>query len=331
MAEASKIDKENMISVLDNFWKQCDDASRLGKNIVVGLPVNGIVICGMGGSAIPGDIIQSYIDVSYPIIVNRGYDIPRWVDKKTLVFVISYSGNTEESLSCFRQAKLKEAKIVGISSGGKLEKFCFQGSVPFIKVPSGIQPRDASGYLTLPLLNVLNSSRIINMPSDEYEGLMKSLAKDYHDKAEELAKKLVNKIPIIYASGRMACVARAWKTKINENAKVQAFWNEFPELNHNEMVGFTDLKGDFFVIMIEDEKDHPRVAKRMKITAGLLKSKGCHVLTMKVSGKNRLSNIFSTILMGSYVGYYLALEYGTDPSPVVLVENLKKDLGEYIK
>lgn len=325
-----EIGSERMIDVLDNFWRQCQEASRLARDIKVDLPINGIVLCGMGGSAIPGDIIKSYIDVNVPVVVNRSYEIPSWVNKNTLVFTISYSGNTEETLTCFRHAKAKQAKIVGISSGGKIEKFCQQGRSHFVKVPSGIQPRDASGYLTLPIINILQNSRIIKDNSRDMENMISTLKKGYKEKAREIAKKLVGKIPIIYSSHRMIALAKTWKSKINENAKVEAFYNEFPELNHNELVGFTNLKGDFFVIIIEDEDDHVRVKKRMNITAELLKKKGCPVLTLKIKGENRLSKIFSTILLGSYVGYYLALEYGTDPSPVVMVEDLKKELGPYV-
>lgn len=325
----ANIDKENMISVLDSFWRQCQEASMLGKNIKISLPVNGIILCGMGGSAIPGDIIQCYMDASVPFVVNRSYELPKWVNKNSLVFVVSYSGNTEETLSCFKAARARQCKIVGISSGGRLEKMCEQASVPFIRVPSGIQPRDASGYLTLPLLNVLQNSRVIKDCAADMQQMIEILKKDYREKAQEIAKKLVGKIPIIYSSHHLIAIAKTWKSKINENAKVQAFYNEFPEMNHNEMVGYTSLKGDFFVIIIEDEKDHLRIRKRMAITSELLKSKGCHVMALKIKGDNILSKIFSTILLGSYVGYYLALEYGTDPSPVVMVENLKKELGPF--
>lgn len=325
----ANVDKENMVSVLDNFWKQCKEASMMGKEIKVSLPVNGIILCGMGGSAIPGDIIMSDIDPSVPFAVNRSYDLPKWVNKNTLVFVVSYSGNTEETLSCFKAARARQCKMVGISAGGKLQQMCEQASVPFIKVPSGIQPRDASGYMTLPMLNVLQNSRIIKDCRADMEEMIDALGKDYREKAQEIAKKLVGKIPVIYSSHRLISIARVWKIKINENAKVQAFYNEFPEMNHNEMVGYTDLKGNFFIIIIEDEKDHLRIRKRMAITSELLKSKGCPVMAVKIKGDNVLSKIFSTILLGSYVGYYLALEYGTDPSPVVMVENLKKEMGPF--
>ncbi|MCX8147054.1 MAG: bifunctional phosphoglucose/phosphomannose isomerase [Candidatus Woesearchaeota archaeon] len=329
---AENIDKENMIKVLDNFWKQCEEASMLGNDIKVSFPINGIIFCGMGGSAIPGDIIKSYIELSYPVEIVRDYKIPAWADKNTLVFIASYSGNTEEALSCFKSAKAKGTKIVCITSGGKLKKFCEDSKTPLIIVPSGIQPRDAIGYQTLPLLNVLINSKIISSTAkDDIKDMVGLLRKDIKEEAEALAKKLVNKIPLIYSSDRMVSVARAWKTKINENAKAQAFFNVFPEMNHNEMVGFTNLKADYYAIFIDDKDDHPRIKKRMEITKKLLNEKRCPVLILKLTGPNRLARIFSCILLGSYVGYYLALEYGTDPTPVKMVEDLKKELGEYIK
>ena len=171
----ANVDKENMISVLDNFWKQCEDAQRLGKNIVVGLPINGIVLCGMGGSAFAGAILHSYLDFSVPFEVCRSYFLPKWVDHNTLVIVASYSGNTEEPLAAFKEARAKKAKIVGIAKGGKLEEMCIQAKAPFIKVPSGLQPRDAMGYLTLPLINVLQNSRIIKDKTGEIEDAINAI------------------------------------------------------------------------------------------------------------------------------------------------------------
>ncbi|PIN86055.1 bifunctional phosphoglucose/phosphomannose isomerase [Candidatus Woesearchaeota archaeon CG10_big_fil_rev_8_21_14_0_10_44_13] len=323
----ANVDKENMISVLDNFWKQCEDAQRLGKNIVVGLPINGIVLCGMGGSAFAGAILHSYLDFSVPFEVCRSYFLPKWVDHNTLVIVASYSGNTEEPLAAFKEARAKKAKIVGIAKGGKLEEMCIQAKAPFIKVPSGLQPRDAMGYLTLPLINVLQNSRIIKDKTGEIEDAIGALKKSHHENAKDIAAKLKGKIPVIYSSQKLECIARIWKCKINENAKTTAFFNVFSELNHNEIESYINPAKNLFVIIIEDKNDFDRIKKRMAIMKKLVQDSGIPVLYIKLSGDSLLARILSSVLLGSYVGYYLALENGADPTEVEILENFKKQLG----
>ncbi len=314
-----------MIAVLDRFWKQCDEASTLGLSVKIDPPVNAIIIAGMGGSAIPGDVLRSYLGNKIMIHSCRDYSLPAWANKHTLVFCVSYSGNTEETLEVYREAKKRGCKLVCLSSDVKLADWSMRDNAPHIHVPTGIQPRDALGYQTIPLLNVLMMSKIIPKNADiaSMISVLKAVDKG---KAEEIARKLVDKVPIIYASSSMVALAKTWKSKINENAKCPAFFNEFPEMNHNEMVGFTHGKGNFYLILMEDEEDHARIKKRMEITKELIQKQGHPVLLMKITGKNRLARIFSTILLGSYVGYYLALEYKVDPSPVVMVEDLKKML-----
>ncbi|MBI4149815.1 bifunctional phosphoglucose/phosphomannose isomerase [Candidatus Woesearchaeota archaeon] len=322
----AEIDKEHMIDVLDNFWKQCETASQFGLDGKINPPVNAIVIAGMGGSALPGEILRAYLGTKMLIYSCRDYNLPEWANKNTLVFCVSYSGNTEETLSTYKDARKRGCKLVCIASGGKLSDACVRDKVPFVRVPGGIQPRDAIGYMTIPILNILMASKIISKNADttHVTSALKTVDKE---KAQEIAKKLFNKIPIFYSSRRMAALAMIWKIKVNENAKCQAFFNVFPEMNHNEMVGFTHMKGDFYIIMMEDEEDSDHIKKRMEITKHLLQKQGCPVLLLKITGKNRLARIFSTLLLGAYVGYYLALEYKIDPSPVVMVEELKKMLA----
>lgn len=319
------IDTQNMKAVLDNFPQQCKQALMLGRNIKIKTPISALVFCGVGGSAIPADIIKAAFDLPFPVIETRDYTIPKWVKSDALVFAISYSGDTEETIANYSEARKRGCQIISLSSGGKLYELCRQYNTPHIAVPKGIQPRDAIGYQTLPLLNVLIDNRILgDRTRDDMEDMISIISGDYHAKAKPIAEKLIDKVPLIYASRAMSVAAHAWKTKINENAKVHAFWNEFPELNHNEIVGFTSAKSDFFVIMIEDDADHPRTKKRMEITRDLIKEKGTPVFMMKLTGRNALAKIFSAIYLGSYVGYELALRYNTDPSPVEIVQQLKR-------
>ena len=321
----AKVDASNMLGVLAAFPQQCEEALALGTHIKIKPPINAVVVCGMGGSALGAEMVKSYLNDRIPFFIVRDYTIPAWLNKNTLVFIVSYSGNTEETLSCYAEARKRQCTIVCISSNGKLREFATRDSVPVIDIPRGIMPRDSLGYQSIPMLNVLMNSGIIPV-SNELNSLVRILQQNVREKACELAERMANKIPLIYSSEKMACYAKIWKAKINENAKVQAFGNVFPEVNHNEMVGFTNTLGDYYMILIEDEEDHERVKKRMAITKEFMQERGIPVLLLKVTGKNRLARIFSTILLGSFVGYYLALEYQIDPTPITMVEDFKKKM-----
>lgn len=314
-----------MLGVLAAFPQQCEEAIGLGTHIKVKPPVNAVVVCGMGGSALGAEILKSYLNEKIPFFIVRDYTIPTWLNKNTLVFIVSYSGNTEETLSCYTEAKRRECTVVCISSDGKLRDLAARDGTHTIDVPRGMMPRDSLGYQSIPVLNVLMNSGIIS-PTNELNSLVRIIKQDVRDKASQIAERMLNKIPIIYSSEKMACYAKIWKAKINENAKVQAFANVFPELNHNEMVGFTNTLGEYYMVIIEDEEDHERTKKRMQITKEFMQERGIPVMLLKVMGKNRLARIFSTIILGSFVGYYLALEYNIDPTPITMVEEFKKKM-----
>jgi len=322
-------DKEGMRSVLDNFSKQCEDAWKLGKGIDVMEEVDKIVVCGMGGSALPGDILKSYLDIKLPVFVVRDYNLPQFVTKKSLVFVISYSGNTEEIVSAYRQARRRECQIVIITSGGKLAELAQVDNTELITVPEGIQPRTAIGYQFFPMLRILQDSNVIPLVEGEVKETVKALKKDmYRKMAEELSEKLVGKIPIVYSSAKIGIVAMKWKIDFNENAKIHAFYNVFPEFNHNEINGYINKTGNFHAIMISDAEDTSRMTKRFKVVKELIKNKGVNVTEIAVTGRSLLTKIFSSIHMGDWTSYYLALRLKTDPTPVKIIEELKDKIKE---
>jgi glucose/mannose-6-phosphate isomerase len=318
-------DKSKLINVLNQFPQQCKEALDMGKEIYIDLPVNGIIFCGMGGSGLPGEILKSYFNPRVPVVLVKDYLLPAWANGNTLVFVISYSGNTEETLDCYKQARAQKCKIVCLSSGGKLRELAFGDRVSHIMVPAGLQPREAIGYQTLPLLNVLHQARILK--TDELQDVVGVLQQDHKANAITIADKLYPKIPVIYASTQLEAVAKAWKVKINETAKIPAICNVFPELNHNEMVGFTNAKEEYFFVIITDKDDHPRIKRRMEVTKQLLQAKDFPVLQLRLSGPNKLARMFSALLLGSYVSYFLALQQGVDPTPIEMVDELKRKLG----
>jgi len=327
-----EIDKLNMRQVIIDSPKQFVEALEFAKGIEVGGEFKNIVICGVGGSALPANLLITYLnqELAIPIYVHRSYGLPAQADKNSLVISISYSGNTEEAVSSLEEAIKRNLKAAAITTGGRLKELAVANNLPLVLVPAtGIQPRCATGYLFTSLVKILSNSGVIPDKSQEFLELANALKPlELETQSKDLAKKLMGKIPLIYASDKFKALARIWKIKFNENSKVHAFWNYFPELNHNEMVGYTNLQGKFHVIILGDKDDHPRILKRMEITSGLMKSKGAEVTTIDIPQGKLLFKIFSTLILGDWVSYYLALEYVVDPTPVVMVEDLKKQLKE---
>jgi len=318
------VDKSNMIEVLKNFPNQCRDALSLPKGITAKGEVTSVVVCGMGGSAIGGDLLKTYCSTSkLPVIVVRDYKVPEFVDNYTLVFAVSYSGNTEETISAFHDAKKKGAQIIGITSGGELEKLADK----VIKVPSGLQPRAAGGYLFFPMLGVLSNSNIINVKNTDLNEMIELLKKEeIKDIGEELAKKIEGKVPLIYSSELLKPIAFKWQTQINENAKYPAYHAAFSEMNHNEILSFRAMdRSRFIAILLRDEQDHPKIKKRMDICKEIME-RNIDVEEVKIKGNSLLARIFYTIHVGDYASYNLALRERVDPSPVEVIEWMKKQL-----
>jgi glucose/mannose-6-phosphate isomerase len=322
-------DKEDMMAVLDGFHDQVDDGYDLAGSLAVEGPIDKIMISGMGGSALAGEILHSYMDSKIPIFLNKEYDLPEFVDSKTLIFASSYSGNTEETIQAYRHAIRKGCKIVVITSGGKLDILAKKNGHKAIMIPRGFQPRMTYAYMFFAILRVLANSKIIDDPRPEVESLANTLKSSvFKEKAEELADVLVGKIPIIYTSQRMHAVGYKWKINFNENTKIHAFSNVFPELNHNEILGYTDVLGDFHTIILRNDQDHQRIQLRMDVTKGIIKEKGVQVTEIGLTGSNHLSKIFSGIYIGDWVSYFLAIKNKRDPTPVAIIEDLKKKIAE---
>ncbi|MFH0867942.1 MAG: bifunctional phosphoglucose/phosphomannose isomerase [Candidatus Woesearchaeota archaeon] len=320
------LDSQNMLQVIKDFPKQCREALNLPKGVSAQGEVSNIVVLGMGGSAIGGDLLKIYLsEENIPVYVNRDYKVPNFVSEQSLVFAVSYSGNTEETLSALNDAKEKNAQIIAITSGGKLANECKKA----IKVPSGLQPRAALGYLFFPMLGVLHNSNIIRVRNDDLNEMMDILKKTdkFNDLAESLAKKLKEKIPVIYASDTLGAVAFRWKTQINENAKMPAFYNVFSEMNHNEIAGYKGMDRKFVAVLIRDKYDNERIKKRMDICKDIMEVTA-NVEEVQTQGNSLLARMFSAIYLGDFVSYHLALWNRVDPSPVEVIEEMKRKLVE---
>jgi glucose/mannose-6-phosphate isomerase len=319
------IDKSNMIEVLDNFPLQIKDALTLPKGITAKGEITSVVVCGMGGSAIGGDLLKTFCtNLKLPVFVVRDYQVPNFVDQYTLVFAVSYSGNTEETLSAFHDARKKGASIIAITSGGELAK----EAPKKVKIPSGLQPRAALGYLFFPMLGILYNSNLIDVKNSDLNEMLHLLNQRDEIKAvaQELAKKIEGKAPIIYSSELLKTVAYRWATQIHENAKYPAFHGSFSEMNHNEINAFRAMERTKFVpILIRDVKDHPKIKRRMDVCKDIME-RYVDVQEVKAKGESLLARLFYTISIGDYASYYLALRERVDPTPVEVIEWLKKQL-----
>jgi glucose/mannose-6-phosphate isomerase len=335
-----KIDKYDMKKVIMDFPKQFPVGLDVAKNIRIFGDLNQLIFCGMGGSALPGAILKMLqIFYGWPINIriHRSYGLPTRLSPRSLIFAVSYSGNTEETISSYQEAKEKNLSVVGISTNGKLAELCKKDKNLWVKLPKAkIQPRSAVGFQFASIVKLLSNSNIIEDLDEEILDMSKFLKpKALEKQGKELALKIKGKIPIIYASDKYRTLAQIWKINFNENSKSPAFWNYFPEVNHNEMEGMSRTTLPFHVLILRDKKlDHPRILKRMTTTAQLLKEKGIKVDTIDIQGPassvdklNVLTKVFSNYILANWTSYYLALEYETDPSPVKTVEEFKKRLG----
>lgn len=304
--------------VLEEFGNYVKKAGEIPINIKL-KDYNRVMVAGMGGSGIAGDIANIFIKDKPLFTVSRN-KLPNFANSETLLIIVSYSGNTEEMISVYNEGKRKNCQIVCITSGGKIKEKCITDRTPYIKVPSDIAPRSAMPYLVIPLLRLLG----VELELDKLINIVKN--KSLFQKARDISQNLVDKIPIIYSSERLKPVAYRWKTQFNENAKIHAFSNSFSEMNHNELEGFVNLKGDYYVIIIRDEGDNVDMKKRMELAKDLIKSKGVSVTEISITGRNEFNRVMSEIYVGDLASVYLAEAYNTDPTSIHLIEDFKKKL-----
>ncbi len=332
MENINALDKENMRQViLDSPWQFQKGIEIAGKISAEG-NFNSLTISGMGGSNLPGDILRTYLESQgndLEIIQNRTYCLPKKAHKNSLNFFLSYSGNTEETIASLKEAIEKKLSAIGFATGGEMAKLCQENNIPCIILPAGIQPRYATGYFFGAMIQVLKNSGLIEENPEKLIALSEKISRKnsfLEERGQEIATILKGKTPIIYTTDQYKALAMIIKIKINENAKTPAFWNYYPELNHNEMVGFTLPQTSFHILSFLDQAEHPQNIKRMKITSELLEKKGIATTFLEMDGENAFEKIFSSLLLGDWISYYLALSYGQDPTPVKMVEDLKKSI-----
>jgi len=344
-----KCDESSMLELIESFPQQCRDAQCIGDEFE--LPqrfkrsYKNIVCAGVGGSAIGADLVRSYIaeDAQIPVLVNRNYTLANFVNEDTLVIASSYSGNTEETLSAYREAVSRGSNVIAITSGGKLEKAAKEDGLPCLIIPGGFPPRCALGYSFFPLLTVLAKIGIIRGQAVAIDDAIRNLRKLKDSKigykvphkdnpAKKMAANILGKFPVIYGSSdHIDAVVTRWRGQFAENSKTLSSGHLFPEMNHNEIVGWENPKKtlkECVAIILRDAADHPRISRRMDVTRKLLKREKVKVLEAYSSGKELLARIFSLVYTGDFVSFYLAILNGIDPTPVEKITMIKKELAK---
>lgn len=338
------VDKSDMLSFSVNMAKHYLDSSKKAESIKITYPEpDNIIIAGMGGSAIGGDLLKDWAKdkTKVPIEVNREYHLPAYANKKSLVVITSYSGGTEESLSAFLDALKKKCMIFCVSSGGELVEFAKKLNVPYLQVAGGMPPRAASPHLFMPLLYVLEKTGLVPSIKQEFSEALSVLkqvcSENSTDKpskenaAKTLAININGTVPVVYGFGFYRSVAQRFKQQFNENCKVPAKWEYFPELNHNEIVGWEkpgDLSHCFSAIFIRDKDEPVEIHSRIETTKRIMHPVGVKMFEVQSQGESTLAKMLSTISVGDFASIYLSVLRGVDPTPVETITHLKTSLNE---
>ncbi len=339
------VDRENFKRYLINFPKQIAQSQKIfNKNMsrLANTSISNVIYLGMGGSAIVGDILSEVLfdDLIFPIQVNRGYQIPGYCSKSSLVIASSYSGDTEETLHALSIAEKRGAKIVAITSGGQLLKLAGRKKWPVYRIPGGYPPRQAFGYLFFLAYQVVLKFMGIQTSSEEFTSLVQLAESIVHRSDEEyvdgkvftkdLAIRIKNKIPIIYSTAPyLATIATRWKNQFQENSKSMAFSNVLPEMNHNEIVGWemdNKLLKEYLVLFLENTNPDSRINARVQLTKNIIRDNGTEVIEIYTEGDTLLQQAISLIIISDWVSYYLALLYEKDPASIVNIDYLKGEL-----
>jgi glucose/mannose-6-phosphate isomerase len=340
-----EIDRCKMLNDLGKTSDYCRDAIKRANQVKIPKNVNpkNIVIIGMGGSAIGGEILHDWLRATFPITIDvcRDYILPAYVNEDTLVFANSYSGNTEETLTAFLEAIKRKCTVLVVTSGGQLAEFCKKLHTPIVTIPSGLQPRAAIPYLFFPLLILMQKLGLISNIEDEIEetiNILENVAQANtpeipiaNNKAKQLAVDIKGTIPVIYGFRQYNSVAQRLKAQFNENSKIPSKSDAFPELNHNETVGYEApeaLNKKQTVILIRDPQEPTEIRNRIETTKKLVFTRANKILEIKAQGKEKLTKMFSVLCIGDYASVYLAILQNKDPSPVKIIDKVKSELAK---
>lgn len=311
----------------DALWRV--ESARLARG-----ESEGLFVCGMGGSAIGGDLAAAALGdrLRAPLVTVRGYSLPSWASAGWGVLCSSYSGETEETLSCFDAAAALGARRVVASTGGALSERAREVGDPVIGLPGLLPaPRAAVAYMLVCALEVAAATGIAPRLAEEVEAaaaFLEAERDDLRHLAGELAGKLAGRLPVIYGAGPTAAAARRWKTQVNENAKLPAFRSELPEANHNEICAWEGVGGaSLAAVLLEDRDQHPRERLRFDLTAAEVERDGAPAVRIEAAGETRVARLLWTVMLGDLLSLELASARGVDPLPIAAIDRLKSSLA----
>ena len=338
-----RVDRSGMLDLIAELPGHFGQGYATGQRMLVpGARPAQVLFVGMGGSAISGDLVKALLTARarVPISVQRTYDLPAWVGPRTLVIASSNSGDTQETLSAYRQARRRGARLVAVTSGGQLARLARRDGVPWGVVPAGLPPRAALGYLAGAPLGCLARAGVSPLRAAQLQAATTAMARTMRawrpeiptrrNLAKQLAGRLLGRLVIVNgADGGWEAVVARWRGQLAENAKTLASSHLFPEMNHNEVNGWEfppRLLRQCAVLLLTDRDLHPRVQQRMAITARIIRASGAVVLPVAVPGPTAVSRLLSMVALGDYLSVYLALLHRVDPTPVTRVTYLKRHL-----
>jgi glucose/mannose-6-phosphate isomerase len=292
----------------------------------------GVMVCGMGGSAIGGDLAAAALGdrLTRPLLTVRGYGLPSWATPEWTVLCSSYSGNTEETLACFAAAEALGARRIVASTGGALTDQARAADLPVVGLPGIFQPRAAVAYMLTVVAEVAalaGAAPRVHTEIDAAAAFLESELEALQARATEVAAQLGDAFPVLYGADLTAPVARRWKCQVNENAKLPAFFSELPEADHNELCGWSVPAARLGAVLLEDRDQHPRVRRRIELTAAAVEGEGAKALRIETRGETRVARLLWAVMLGDLVSLELAAARGVDPMPVEAIENFKREMG----
>lgn len=340
----NQLDKEGMLNAIGGFPEYSRNAiencEKINLGSIVEKKYNGLLIAGMGGSAVGGLMLKSWIQptCNIPIEVNRGYHLPGWVDENTLVFVVSYSGNTAETYSQYREAIERGCTIICFCSGGKLSQNASRRKLPIVKFPKGFQPRVAISFQFFSLITIAKKIGVINeewIEVSEALEVISKLSEELRVKSplnenlsKQLASNLMDYVPYVYGNRLFEVVAYRYKTQLNENSKTPASASFFPEAFHNSIMtreANNKMLEKICIVILSDPEEEKSLAEKIKRFSDLMSEKAGRVVEVEAVGKSRLSRMLSALYIGDFASAYLGILYGHDPSSTDSINTLKSN------
>ena len=343
-AAVAAADPRGMLRTVLGLGEQCRRgyaAGRSADGLPSGLELHALVLCGMGGSGVAGDMIRALYRerLIVPVDVVRDPTLPEHCDKDTIVVCSSYSGDTVETLALFEEAARRGCRLVAVTAGGALAAAAMEIEAPVVRAPTGLMPRAALGHLLLGTLGALEAIGVVPAMGEDVEsvaGTLAELAEEVgpvrpagSNEAKSLAVAVNGRVPVVWgAEGVGAVAATRWKTDLNENAEMPAFAAALPELDHNEVVGWSAGSGKgFAVVALRHEDEHPDVAARFPVSEAIARDAGALVREVAARGDTPLGRLLSLVLLGGAMSVYFGILRGVDPGPIANIDRVKRELA----